>query len=242
MTRKLITLVVVVIVAAAASVGGYVLLSGGLPEIEGPGGPSVTTLPPTDVGNSSVMMHGKINSRGGSGNNIRVWFTLWETDSNDSKQVFPPVKASPALDTFRWWIRDLKRGTEYSYDFHMSDFEGTAWEVSGGVVTFKTGGEPLDLEPRFRTGSFTSDVFEVSSDSWQLWWEMTSGRGDESHFSYEIYEEGGVTPIDSWEVDASRFPGSSIQGLSNTLAGPGRFFYKIDASPDFQWLVWIKEI
>ena len=110
------------------------------------------------------------------------------------------------------------------------------------------GGEPPPPPPGgaieivFRTGDFTSGIFEVSSDTWQLWWEMTGGRGDESHFSYEIYEEGGVTPIDSWEVDADRFPGSSISGRSVDLAGPGRFFYKIDASPDFQWLVSIKEI
>ena len=119
----------------------------------------------------------------------------------------------------------------------------TAYVVLPSLLGALTGGVTDGAtEIEFRTGNFTSDIFEVRSDTWQLLWEMTSGRGSGSHFRYEIFEEGGVTPIDSWQVDADRFPDTFVSGRSVDLVGPGRFFYKIDASPDFQWLVSIREI
>lgn len=119
----------------------------------------------------------------------------------------------------------------------------TAYVVLPSLIGAPTGGATDGAtEAEFRTGDFTSDVFVVRSGTWQLLWEMTSGRGSESQFSYEIYEEGGVTPIDSWQVEADRFPDTSVTGRSVDLAGPGRFFYKIEASLDFQWFVSIREI
>jgi hypothetical protein len=124
----------------------------------------------------------------------------------------------------------------------------TQWIIIIAVIVLAVGGvyfltrpksKPKASEVEWQKGDFTSEVFQIKSDEWYLYWEITGSRSSTSYFTHEIFKEGEQTPIDEWTVTADTLTRESgaISGRSSDVDGPGTFYFKISASSDFSWIV-----